>query len=257
MIDCAHSPCAPLSGFVELMWYQQRDATSPCVEAALPEGTVELVFDLENRDRPGVVIGPHSRPFAIHVDRRQSVLGVHFKPGGVSPFLNLPADELHNQVVSAQDIWGETARTLRDSLNDASSIPEMLNLLERFLCMHLSSPLLHPAVSYGIWQLNRPAATSSISGITDAVGLSERRFAQVFREQVGLKPKLFARVRRFQRVLRQVNTTPHVDWAEVAARRGYADQAHLIHEFRDMAGLSPTDYLCRRDGRLNHFVLRR
>jgi AraC-like DNA-binding protein len=257
MIDCAHSPRAPLSGFVELMWYQQREATSPRVEAALPEGTVELVFDLENRDRPGVVIGPHSRPFAIHVHQRQCVLGVHFKPGGVAPFLNLPADELHNQAVSAQDIWGSTARTLRDSLNDANSIPAMFNLVERFLRMHLSSPLLHPAVSFGIGQLYRPAAMSSISGIVDAVGLSERHFAQVFREQVGLRPKMFARVRRFQQVLRQVNTTPHVDWADMAARRGYADQAHLIHEFRDLAGLSPTDYLSKRDGRLNHFVLQR
>jgi AraC-like DNA-binding protein len=257
MIAHVRVPGAPLSRFVELLWFQQRDAVAPSVEAALPEGTVEWVIDLEDQRQPGHVIGPHSRPFEIRVNGQQRVLGVHFKPGGASPFLALPADELHNQIVSVDGIWGESVLALRELLGDALSIPDMFDLLERFLTARITLPVLHPAVTFGISRLIRPTAASSIASITDAVGLSERRFAQVFREQVGLKPKTFARVRRFQQVLRQVNATValRVDWAEVAITRGYADQAHLIHEFRDMSGLSPSAYLTRRDGRLNHFVL--
>lgn len=254
MIAHARTPRAPLCNFVALLWYQERNTVAPLVEAALPEGTVEWVIDLEDQCQHGHLIGPHSRPFEIQVAGRQRVLGVHFKPSGASPFLDLPADELHNQTVPMPDVWGEAALALRESLHDARSIPEMFDLLEQFLTARLRHPTLHPAVTFGVAQLTGPSG-ASISAVTSAVGLSGRRFAQVFREQVGLKPKTFARVRRFQRVLQQVNVAPHLDWADVAAQHGYADQAHLIHEFRDMAGLSPTAYLAKRDGRLNHFVL--
>lgn len=212
------------------------------------------MIDLDDR-YPGKLIGPHSRPFEIHIAGRQRVLGAHFQFGGITPFLDMPADELHNQIIALPDIWSEAACALRASLDEARSIPEMFDLLERFLLSRFTFRPLHPVVPFSIHQLLQPNAASTISTITDAVGLSKRRFAQVFREQVGLKPKMFARVRRFQRVLGQVNAATRVDWAEVAIQHGYSDQAHLIHEFRDMAGLSPTAYLAKRDGRLNHFVL--
>lgn len=73
-----------------------------------------------------------------------------------------------------------------------------------------------------------------------------------FARGVGMTPKLFCRVWRFQRVLRAVHHRDAVDWTEVALACGYFDQPHLIHDFREFSGLSPTEYLAARTEHLNH-----
>jgi AraC-like DNA-binding protein len=94
-----------------------------------------------------------------------------------------------------------------------------------------------------------------VSDVADEVGLSARRFIELFKDEVGLAPKLFCRVRRFQRAVRLVHGRTDVDWADVALDCGYFDQAHLIHEFREFSGLSPTAYLRVRSSHLNHVPL--
>src|SRR3984893_9100332 len=85
--------------------------------------------------------------------------------------------------------------------------------------------------------------TQKIAAVADRIGLSARRFIDVFRKEVGLTPKLFCRVRRFQKVLRLVQRGRPVAWADVALDCGYYDQAHFIHDFRAFSGLTPTAYL--------------
>ncbi len=85
--------------------------------------------------------------------------------------------------------------------------------------------------------------------------LSPKRFIQVFSEEVGLTPKLFCRVRRFQEVLRLIEKGQHIEWAEIALTCGYFDQAHCIHDFRAFSGLNPTTYLTHRGEHRNHVPL--
>jgi AraC-like DNA-binding protein len=79
--------------------------------------------------------------------------------------------------------------------------------------------------------------------VAAVVGLSERRFIQIFRDQVGLTPKRFQRLRRFYSALDLIASVQSVDWPDIALACGYYDQAHFIHEFREFSGLSPTEYL--------------
>jgi AraC-like DNA-binding protein len=90
----------------------------------------------------------------------------------------------------------------------------------------------------GIWGPN-------LLPVLRETGLSERRFIEVFHEQVGLTPKAFCRVRRFQRVLKSVHGAREVDWAQVALDCGYYDQPHFIHDFRGFSGLTPAQYVAR------------
>ncbi|MEN3338317.1 MAG: hypothetical protein V7647_1993 [Acidobacteriota bacterium] len=91
--------------------------------------------------------------------------------------------------------------------------------------------------------------------MTSAVGLSERRFIDRFRTEVGLTPKLFCRVRRFQEVVRRVHRARAVNWSSVALSCGYFDQAHFINDFQAFSGLSPTTYLARKGDHQNHVPL--
>jgi transcriptional regulator GlxA family with amidase domain len=95
----------------------------------------------------------------------------------------------------------------------------------------------------------------AVSSVTDQIGLSERRFIRLFAEQVGLTPKLFCRVQRFQKVLRHIARSSSIDWTEIALSCGYFDQAHFIHDFRAFSGINPSLYVTNKTQFQNHVVL--
>jgi AraC-like DNA-binding protein len=88
--------------------------------------------------------------------------------------------------------------------------------------------------------------------LADQIGISSRRFIQLFSNEVGLTPKLFTRVRRFQQVLQNIQTGAELSWVDMAASCGYFDQAHFIHDFKEFSGINPSTYLAQKTGHLNH-----
>jgi len=261
-------PSSPLSDFVALLWYAEAGPQPHARERLLPTGTMELISDLrhdaprvydrENRNqcqtfRGPVICGAYSEHFVIDTAGQASVMGVHFRPGGAFPFFRCSAAELHNAHVSLDALWGRAAHGLREQLLEAKSLSTRFHILESALLAQLARPLQrHPAVAFALNELNGMAHTRTISDLTRQIALSPKRFIQVFQDQVGLTPKLFCRIRRFQRVLRLLHTGRRVDWADLASACGYFDQPHFIHDFRAFSGLSPGAYLTVRGEHLNH-----
>jgi AraC-like DNA-binding protein len=241
---------------VALFWEYDSYGTHPR-ERVLPGATSELVIVLDGAPAGSVFCGAHSRSFEIGTASRPSLLGVHFKPGGAFPFLRkMPADELHNRRVSLDTIWGAGARALHDRLADARTPAARFRILERALLAQLTAPAgRHPAVTFALDAIETGPHAHTIGEITDRVGLSPRRFIELFTAQVGLTPKLFCRVRRFQEVLALIERTRDVDWADVALSCGYYDQAHFVHDFRAFAGITPTAYVRAGARSRNHVPL--
>jgi AraC-like DNA-binding protein len=257
-----------LAGFVDLLWFYEGPAQPHKMERLLPDGSMELVINLaddevrvyDRRDQTqyerlsgGVPIGPHSDFFVIDTAEQQCVAGVHFHPGGAFPFLRLPAGELHGLHVSLSDVWGGFAGEVRERLMAVPSVEARFDMLESALLRQLARPLArHPAVGFALREF-RGAAQGAVTVVRAETGLSERRFIELFRQQVGLPPKLYCRVRRFQSAIRRVaKEGGAIDWAGVALDCGYFDQAHLIHDFRAISGLSPGEYAGLRTQHLNH-----
>ena len=94
--------------------------------------------------------------------------------------------------------------------------------------------------------------TTSIAAVTDTIGLSAKRFIERFRMEVGITPKVYCRIRRFQRAVTMATRGRQVAWTQVALDAGYFDQAHFIHDFRSFAGLTPTAYQSARTWFQNH-----
>ena len=101
---------------------------------------------------------------------------------------------------------------------------------------------MHPVVRYAIDRLSSGGALHAVRKIQLDTGFSHTRFIQLFREQVGLTPKLFARIQRFNALIARVENGLAVNWAELAADCGYFDQAHLIRDFRQFAGVTPREF---------------
>ncbi len=274
MIIRTYIPRPPLSDFVEVFWLYEG-FTQPMKERALPTGTVELVIDLRDERlqvfdrhntahnfRGAMICGPHSEFFVIDSAKEESVLGLHFKPGGAFPFLKLPAGELHNAHVSLETLWGSQATELRERLLEAKTSEVKFRILERALLAQASQSLARhpyghsPAVAFALKEFQNALPERKISDVTDQIGLSQRHFIQIFRDEVGLTPKLFCRIQRFQEVLRRIWKGRPIEWVDLALTCGYYDQAHFINDFQAFSGLNPTTYFANRgDRNPNHISL--
>ena len=258
----SYRPRAPLSDFVENLWVYSGFESPRLKERIFPSGTFEIVFNLRDdgiriyegkhcdkcERYPGAIIsGPYSEYFVTDTAVEASVMGVHFKPGGAFPFLGPSAHEVANKHVDLEAIWGGGAAEIRERLCEAVSLVRRFRLLERFLISRLFRPLEHhSAVALALAALCH-APSQMTRELAREACLSEKRFIDVFRFEVGLKPKLFTRMCRFQRVLARVHQVAAPDWALLALNHGYFDQSHLIRDFLSFSGLGPADYVGRLD----------
>ncbi len=264
-------PQPPLSAFIELFWSCESDTPAQRKDRRLPDGSMGLVINLRDdlirvydplhphqfqSYRGGVISGAHSTFTVIDSASRAAMVGVEFKPGGALPFLAWPAAELHNQVISLEMVWGAQAQHLREQLLAADTPARRFAILEQALLARLApARISHPAVDYALSAFQHSAPAPSIAAVTERIGLSQTRFIQVFREAVGLTPKQFCRVQRFQQVLQRLESAAPARWAELALACGYFDQAHLIHDFQAFASLTPSAYLALRGEYRNHVPL--
>jgi AraC-like DNA-binding protein len=272
MIYQSHIPPPPLSDFIELMWFGDDYVVPHALERVLPTGDMSLIINLyEDRTRVydrndptkcktlngALVVGAYSEFSVIDTAEQRSTMGAVFKPGGAVPFFNLPAGELQDTDVPLDTLWGASAGQLRERLLEARTPDAKFAAFERALTEKIIAPLdtPHPAVSFAVGNFRR-LPNRAISDVTDQIGLSERRFIQLFAQQVGLTPKLYCRVQRFQKVLRRITrSNSSIDWPQIALTCGYFDQSHFIHDFRAFSGINPSTYVANKTQFQNHVVL--
>lgn len=256
MLYLTHKPAAPLNEFVDYLWLVEK-GSAPRKELILPSGTVELVVNLrENQIRihdpvrleecrrfsGALISGTYSGAFACDGAQHDAMFGVHFKPGGAFPFLGVSAGELANAHADLGDLWGRQAAELRERLCGAATPRERFGIAEEYLMDRLRRGVeRHAAVTVALDLFGQEGIGMSVRDEAARVGFSQRHFIKLFTTQVGLSPKLFCRLLRFQRALKLAQ---RASWADVAVECGYSDQSHLIRDFRDFSRRAPTVF-CR------------
>ena len=265
-------PSPLLSAYVEAFCFYEGDAELPAKkERCLPNGRVALVINLghdtirvSNRQdaegfqsfHGGVLNGAFSEFSVIDTTTMVTTMSIQFKPGGACPFLPMPATELTNQVVDLSMLWGTAASDLRKQLQTAQTNDDRVRILERFLLARVAwEQAPHPAVMFALASFQAGHKRRSVSEVTAQLGVSPKRFIHLFEEAVGLTPKLFCRVLRFQEVLCLIEKDQPICWADLALSCGYFDQAHFIHDFQAFSGLTPQAYLAQRSPFRNHVPL--
>jgi AraC-like DNA-binding protein len=235
-----------------------------------------------------VLSGARSNCFTIDCNQQEQVVGVQFAPGGAFPFFPMPISELEDASFDMAELWGAQAGWVRERVLAAPTPRAMLEVLATCLEERLGmaacgatacsaaarsvaaktgagtytratfgdTARLHPAVVYMARELNICDGPGRVQTVTEKIGMSQRRVAQLFHEQVGVSPKTFHRVRRFQHTLTRLRGVQQVNWADLAVDCGYYDQAHLSHDFRQIAGMTPSAYLAAATEHLNHVPLR-
>lgn len=263
------TPPPPLDALVEAIWDWDLPAPGHSFDRILPLPTASLIINLaEDETRlyasedgpckrlPGSVIsGPFTGSFVIDTAEQVRVMGVNFRPGGAWPLFGTDLDAMADRDIPLEAVAGSKAVALRDRLLHESSPVMRVALLQSWLVSRLGRVQLDAAVLAATGMLDLDPALSRIGDIVQATGLSSQRLGLLFRRQIGLTPKRYARLRRFHGVIDAIGTGRTFEWATVAIDGGYADQSHLVHEFRHFAGMTPGEYLRRRGPYPRHVPL--
>lgn len=265
-------PVPALRPFVAMVWAGEnpeqdaRDSLGTLREHVLPTGMMHLVFRFPGSplrlfdsqdDRRGrligdsVVGGARSRFYIREVSYAANPsVGAVLRPGASELLFGVTAAELSERHTSLEDLWGVSARSVQERLSAAPNPQERLALLESVLMARLPRVRgMHPAVAAGIDQMSQ---RHTIDEVVKHSGFSHRHFIKLFRGAVGLPPKTYSRVLRFQNALKYVETARAVSWVEIATAMGYSDQAHFNRDFLEFSGVTPGEYLRRLPAELNH-----
>jgi AraC-like DNA-binding protein len=196
----------------------------------------------------GWFMGVWTRRFLFEYPTQVRLFGVHFKPWGLSPFLDMPATELRDRWVPFDAVWQRSLDRIRNQIGGIASATETLRVLEDELRSRLAE-----APSRGLDLVQRTAGRLGTShgavpvgALTDAAGVSGNHLATQFKSHVGVTPKRVARIYRFARLILSVDASRPVDWSRLALTLGYFDQAHFSKEFKDFTGQTPNGYLALR-----------
>lgn len=246
----------PLSEHVICLWSQTIQRETPTHTTILPDACVDIVFI---DDASAVVAGPATTPIHAHLPEGATVVGARFAPGAAASWLHVPAWSILNLDVNLIDLWRSETDELTDRIAAAPTVPLRLTALTEALLGRM--PTLAPRdrlIDAGVAALAAPDPPD-VDELGRSFELSQRQLLRRFKHHLGYGPKQLQRILRFQRLLHLAATPPHGEAATtsladglalLAAEAGYADQAHMSREVRQLSGSTPRSLLQRHAGTL-------
>ena len=254
------TPPRALAGFVAGLW--AGTSSSPVARhRTLPNGELVLMLHLGPAQRLveregsacdewlqlGFVAGLQERPATFECYGSMRVASARLLPlGGFALLGGLPQAELRGRVFEAEAVLGGRAglAELRERMSEARDLGAALDLFEAWLCARLGAARpAHAATRAASARLGAGAEGLRVEALAREASVSPRRLHELFLREVGVPAKRLARILRFRRALELLATAPAVDLARLAQDCGYYDQAHLYRDFRDLAAMTPLDYL--------------
>ena len=247
----ARRPVASLRGLVDRLWHIEEPSGACAAETICPDGRSEIVLHVgdpmaqrvgarDYRQPRHLLVGQMTSPITVVATGRMMMVGARLAPDALYRLTRIPQVEMIGRVLDLESVWSRWTRQAADRVSVATGPEERLAALESALEELLpanSRPRSSRSISAAIALLDVTGGQASIDALAHAHGLSRRQFERRFREQVGLSPRLFGRIVRFQRAFGALGFERG---AAIAARYGFADQAHLVHEIRRFAGQPPT-----------------
>jgi AraC-like DNA-binding protein len=237
-----YSPSPRLNPFVASYWsLQVSNIKEPENYRVLPDGCIDLLFD--NISRPsGVIIGSMTKSVSVTLQPNAKYFGVRFRPGGASSYLNISLKEIADTQLKLEDVWRNAYSEFSDVM-DNKQVKRQIETVENLLEKQLSNNAIgNRKVQAAITLLNAHDGNYSVNMLSKTLEISRQHLNRIFTEAVGLNLKMFSRIVRLQAALKCARRAPVNDWALFALESGYYDQAHFISDFKDLTGVTPTNF---------------
>jgi len=245
------APCEELKSYVECFWTKSSSdlevTPTSCFDKILPDGCIDFLFRVDPSLNPSLALASiiGTMTTSIDVPRGNSkIIAVRFKAGGSQPFLSTPANLITDNDIELASIWGNSINLLTEQIFSTPDVCQAIKVLEKELLNKLRySKNINPIIK----RLFDVAATSrkevTVDDLIQIYGKSARQLERLFLTYVGIGPKMFLRIKRFQSIDRSLRSNLEtIDWADLAVNHGYFDQSHLIRDCKLITNLTPENY---------------
>lgn len=189
-----------------------------------------------------VICGQQQSYYDLALAGKTGMVLVFFKPQGVQSFFKLPMSELSNQNLALQDLLKDEASELEEKLFKSKNNTERIALLEAFLLKRLEHKKDFDRISHAIRLIEQSKGQVRTRQLASEVCLGIKQFERIFSQQVGLNPKKFSGIIRFQNVVQTKQKFKSMGMYQMAIEHGYFDQSHFIHDFKSLTGLTPAAF---------------
>lgn len=250
----AEAQLPAFSALVDGIWYFDGRAASRR-EQALPNGRLQIIVQFDHRYRdvqgettvlcpPICMTGIQTGPLVVEApDCRSAVMGIRLHPAGAYRLLGRSLADTSGLTVDLHDVIGRAAAELGDYCADAPTPEGRVRRAAEWVYMRMAvNADVDPAIRWMVDQIDQSGGGRRIEDLRRATGLTKRRLLNAFRAQIGVTPKLYARIIRVREALAHLHAA-HLPLSEVALAAGYYDQPHMNADLRELCGLAPTDFL--------------
>ncbi len=189
---------------------------------------------------PCIFVAQHTERINSKMGKDHLMVYVGFKPGGLYRLLGIPMNKLINEPTDGKDLYGNEISLILEQLNEATSWTGIIKVVEEFLLSKLKGLRPMEPFDQAIEQLVREHGNMSMDYIAGLSCLSFRQFERKCKDKIGVPPKLYARIARFSKAYRMKEINSSLSWTNLAHSSGYFDQMHLIRDFKEFTGVTPT-----------------
>lgn len=257
MIYQISKPHPSLAGVVKGYWTLRRCSSTgqEHIQRIVPSGLPSLDFYFDDVPQTinsnitvvdnTVLTGQLNTWYDIRVPKNLTIFSVILQPAGINQLLRQPASELFNRNISLRMLINDMADRLEDKLYTAGSFAERVRSTEQFLLeMILKSEADNnaPRIKHVMELIDRSAGRITIEMLASEACFSRKQFERVFIESIGMSPKKFLRVVRFQHAVHLRSRLQHISLTKLGYACGYFDQSHMIREFLSLTGMTPGEY---------------
>lgn len=252
-----YPPAPALRGLVKkyMVNHVQTDRNAPLLTFPYPPAAEQVLFfyprdplgrihhrtGLVTNQPDSIIVGPQVSRVDITMGHNHLIVAVFFEPGALHRLLGIPMNELFDDALDASLVWPSDIRQVDEQLRETNDYDQMQRILETLLLRrlrqkHLEKQPIDTAFQY---MLN-PAHPVSLDYLADQACLSPRQFERKCHERLGFSPKTFSRIVRFSKAFRLKGQQPELDWLDIALNCGYYDFRHMLRDFKEFAGSTPT-----------------
>lgn len=248
-----YKPIASLESYIKCIWVLENPLHDETVNVVFPDGCMELIFhygtpfnriynNIPLLQEKSILVGQLSRPLRLQANGNAGVIGVRFHPWGLYPLVNMPLHKILNSEIAIKQVWGKHAAELEDKIGQINR-DDAMDEIQQFLVRQMQVVPYHSEkLKEVILLLKKEHGNVRVDELAKMSNLSVRQFTRNFTHLVGLSPKVFSGILRFQAFFGQCEKQPDVHLGELALQCGYYDQAHFIREFKQYTGMSPSAY---------------
>ena len=261
-------PRSPLDQFIEFFISYEELNPPHKIDRFLPDGNTEIIIDL--KDTPQYIYdnetlkekqscrnvwasGVRTKYISIPSGQDSAMFIIHFKKGMAYPFFPFRMRDISDRVIDADLIWGNEFTLLREKLLEEKEIGKRFAIVESFLLKRYLQKLdINPCIAYAVEEISDKPNQTNLGKLYAKIGYSQKHFTDMFKNHVGITPKGYVKILRFQKAISEIEMNKPVRWTSIAQDSGFYDQAHFINNFRSFSGFTPEEYLRKKNGVLNY-----